>query len=104
MTIKPKPYEPDYAVHPGATLLECIIFSFAYELITKKPFLEWDGLNDNQNPDEVHDLMTQLITIIQAQAPLTETLINQLPQGFPPKTFWQNYQKNYEKDLARLKK
>ena len=101
--VKPKPYEPNYAVHPGQTLLECILYQFAYELITKKPFLTWNGKLPEED-NTIHELAQELLTIIQEQAPITETLVGIFPKGFPTKTFWLNYQTNYEKDVKRIAK
>jgi plasmid maintenance system antidote protein VapI len=98
--IEPKPFEPDYAVHPGATLLECILFHFAYEMQTGYTY---SNECSERERDNAQNFAAKLLTVILEEAPITEDIITRLPRSFPPKKFWLNYQANYEKTLARLK-
>ena len=99
--IEPKPFEPDYAVHPGGTLLECILFHFAYEMHTG---CIYNNECTDAERNNAHKFAAKLLAVVKEETPITEDVIAWLPRSFPPKKFWLNYQANYEKAIERLKK
>jgi plasmid maintenance system antidote protein VapI len=77
--IPPCPFDPDYAVHPGKTVGECIIWKFG----------KANGLSDEQ--------IDKLSTVVAGHGPIDEELADWLADVFkPPKSFWMNLEKNYE--------
>tara|TARA_Y100000034_G_C6902535_1_gene417741 strand:+ start:116 stop:427 length:312 start_codon:yes stop_codon:yes gene_type:complete len=81
--IAPYPYDPDYAVHPGLTLSECIAGKWA----------EDNGLE-----------VIEICDIINGFKPITPELAKKFEKLLGiPETFWNNLQRNYETQLEKIK-
>ncbi len=85
--IPPGPFEPDYAVPPGATIEETVLCK-AWE-----EFYKATGLNN----DQVGELLEGRLQIDQA---LAEKLGAHLGQ---PASYWLTAEKNYRATLERLR-
>ena len=80
---KTYPYEPNYRVHPGATLSEVAVWRLAEHL----------GIN-----------ATELVDVADGRAPVTQDIADALGTLDPsaPASFWMNLQRNYDADGARI--
>jgi len=87
---KAKEFTPDYAVHPGKTLEECVS-SAGWTLCL---FADRTGI-----PQE------QIEAILDGAESITEEIAARLEKtlGVPAK-FWMNYQREYDETVARLSK
>ena len=81
-------HEPDYAIHPGETLLET---------------LEALGMSQKELAERSGRPLKTINEIIQGKAAITAETALQLERvtGVPA-SFWNNAQRNYEANLARL--
>lgn len=83
MKIKPAPFEPNWAIHPGATLSECIIWRWAEE----------KGLD----PEKIDE-------ICSGRGPITDELAAELAEATGiSEAFWKNLQNSYDTRVERLK-
>jgi plasmid maintenance system antidote protein VapI len=77
--IEPLPFDPDYAVHPGRTVGECILWQFGKS----------KGLTEEQ--------IEKLSAVMDEHASIDEETADILVDLFkPPKSFWLNLQKNFD--------
>jgi len=78
-SISPCPFDPDYTIHPGKTVVDCIIANFG----------KTNGLSDKE--------IDYLSAVCGGYEPITEDLADFLVGILPtPKSFWMNLQKNYD--------
>lgn len=85
MTMPPYKYEPDYKVHPGATLRETFIHHVLQDIIK----------------DEEQEIVHQLEELMQGRGRITEELAHILEEATKiTHTFWLNLQKSYDEHPA----
>jgi plasmid maintenance system antidote protein VapI len=78
-------YKPDYAVHPGKTVLEMMCWKTAIAMLGGK------------NTKSAHKLSSQLQGIVTGRCNLTPAIIAKLEKWSEvPKSFWRNLQTNYQ--------
>ena len=82
--IKPAPFEPNWAIHPGATLSEWIVWKWA----------EANGFD----PEQIDDICGGRASIPDE---LAEKL-GQMPHAMSEQ-FWKNLQHSYDTTVERLK-
>jgi addiction module HigA family antidote len=81
-------YEPDYAIHPGETLLET---------------LETLGITQEELAERTGCLLKTINEIVLGKAAILADTALQLERALGvPATFWNNAQCNYEARLARI--
>ena len=84
MAIPPHKFEPDYRVHPGATLRE----TFIHRVLQDTMFFS----------DEEQEVVHQLDELMQGRGRITEELAIVLEQATKiTRNFWLNLQKNYDR-------
>jgi len=87
---KAKEFTPDYAVHPGKTLEEC---------------MKAHGWAIGKLSDRLPLSYLQTRAILNGEKPITERIALALEKAFDvPASFWLSLQRNYDATLARLSK
>ena len=98
MAIPPQKFDPDYAVHPGATLKECIEH---YSVLGEVPKsfeakLQAFCVVIEEDVETIEEIIWEL-------APITEELAHKFSKVFHmPATFWLNYQDSYDAKIYEL--
>jgi plasmid maintenance system antidote protein VapI len=109
--IPPYPYKPDYAVHPGSTLLEIMCWDTAVAILgygegSKEPLRYMErGKRSDKIAKSAHKLCQQLHGVVTGHEDLTPGLIDRLEKWSGiPKRFWLALQTTYKEHPSVKKK
>ena len=98
MAIAPHKFDPDYAVHPGQTLRECIAH-FAVPGELPQSYLK----RLEAFCDVIEEDAENIEAITFGEAPITEELAHKFAKALgQPATFWLNLQDNYDSKYYEL--
>lgn len=87
--VAPAEYQPDHATPPGDTITE---------------MMEERGMEIESLADRLGCLRTHFFQVLQGNLPITDLIAYELSQVFgTPVSFWLNLERNYRRNLARLK-
>jgi len=92
-------YDPDYAVHPGETVKECM----AMYGMTPQTIVESCYSVEDHGRSGVSDRVARVVLVLLREGPINEGIARAFQSAFSvPAKFWIERQRIYDKRIAKI--